>query len=400
MRIVSILGLLLALGAAFGCGSDGGKPADVVDSMIMEGDEEEDIPGAKPHDYRGLEDVCGLDTGYPGDILCLKAPPEGEGFQLHMGPENYDDPIEVETFLLAPGVENNECFYVTTPNDQLETYYDRLIHMRPVSHHMFLFIIDGALYPDGYPEGWAPCGGFAEGRKGALGGAEVPRVQYPPNGLYAPENAGIGRAVGKKTLIKMEMHSINTTEQMVMRETWTNLWYKPKAEISEFVIDVNVLGGTSVATAPGTKTVMDVHVPITSAKRILNLYGHMHSHAVRFTAWRTRGEEQLLLMEDYDWFDPVVVSYASNVVNKDPDPAKKTPGGYTGILNFEPGDSLDFQCEVWNDSDVTLRFRNEAITGEMCNIFGEFVGNGANLTVATIAGRESVIGEIDVVDSN
>jgi hypothetical protein len=403
MRTVSILGLMLTSMVALGCGSEGGSnpgkgdDQEVIDPEVKEGDEPEDRSGfySKPHDYSDLEDQCGLDTGFPGDILCLKAPEADKGFQLHMGPTNYDDPVEVEEYLLDSGAENNECFYATTPNEQLATYYERLIHMRPVSHHMFLFIIDGALYPDGYPEGWAPCGGFAEGRKGSLGGAEVPRVQYPANGVYAPENAGIGRAVSKKTLIKMEIHAINTTDAPVMRETWANVIYKPREQVTESVIDVNVLGGFSVATQPGDKTVMDVRVPITTPKRILNLFGHMHSHGVRFTAWRTRGDEQLMLMEDYDWFDPRVFTYDSVTTNTEPDANKKIPGAITGILNFEAGDSLDFQCEVWNDSDVVLRYRNEAITGEMCNIFGEFVGHGADLTVAQVQGKETVIGTVE-----
>jgi hypothetical protein len=398
LSVVMVAGGLWACGDggnAVGDGDGAGDPDGGIGMPPDDGPDDRDGYYVKPHDYSGLEDQCGLDTGYLGDILCLKAPEPEDGFQLHLGPTNYDDPVEVEEFLLDVGVENNECFYVTTPNDQLATYYERLIHMRPTSHHVFLFIIDGALYPDGYPEGWAPCGGFAEGRKGSLGGAEVPRVQYPPNGVYAPENMGIGRAVSKNTLIKMEMHAINTTDEPLMREMWANVIYKPKESITESVIDVNVLGGFSVATQPGDKTVMDVSVRMTQPKRILNLFGHMHAHGVRFSAWRTRGDEKLLLLEDYDWFDPRVFTFDSVTENSDPNPEKLIPGATSGILNFEIGDSLDYQCEVWNDSETVLRYRNEVETGEMCNIFGEFVGNGADLTVAQVPGRETVIGTVD-----
>jgi hypothetical protein len=231
---------------------------------------------------------------------------------------------------------------------------------------------------------------------GALGGAEVPRVQYPPNGVYAPENLGVGRAVQSHQLIKMEIHAINTTSEPVMREIWTNVLYKDRAEVTQEVVDVNVLGGFSVATQPGTKTVMDVSVLMNSDKRILNLYGHMHAHGVRFTAWRVReGEEPLLLLEDYDWFDPRVFTFDSITKNAKPDPEKLTPGAMTGILELVPGDRLDYQCEVWNDSENVLRYRNEVNTGEMCNIFGEFIGNGSDLTVGMAAGVETVIGQIE-----
>jgi hypothetical protein len=31
---------------------------------------------------------------------------------------------------------------------------------------------------------------------------------------------------------------------------------------------------------------------------------------------------------------------------------------------------MEFECEVVNDLDITLRFANEALTAEMCILFG------------------------------
>jgi hypothetical protein len=35
---------------------------------------------------------CGLDTDYDGDEYCILPPPPDQGFQLHIGPSNYDNP--------------------------------------------------------------------------------------------------------------------------------------------------------------------------------------------------------------------------------------------------------------------------------------------------------------------
>ena len=72
--------------------------------------------------------------------------------------------------------------------------------------------------------------------------------------------------------------------------------------------------------------------------------------------------------------------------------ARRIAGGHSGVLEFEPGDRLGWECEVVNDSDVTLRFSDEAITGEMCNVFGEFTRKGG-LVQAGYPGEEISIEE-------
>ena len=40
---------------------------------------------------------------------------------------------------------------------------------------------------------------------------------------------------------------------------------------------------------------------------------------------------------------------------------------------LQPTDTLQWECEVDNTSDVTLTFRNEVYTGEMCIMTGVMV---------------------------
>ncbi|HEX4474677.1 MAG TPA: hypothetical protein VH142_06345, partial [Polyangiaceae bacterium] len=75
-------------------------------------------------------------TPYPGNAACIAAPSAAEGFQLHYGPTDPDDPTEVAKYLLQPGQEIVNCYAEKTPNttDVLSIGYQ--FHMRPGSHHL------------------------------------------------------------------------------------------------------------------------------------------------------------------------------------------------------------------------------------------------------------------------
>ena len=148
-----------------------------------------------------------------------------------------------------------------------------------------------------------------------------------------------------------------------------------------------MLGGFSIATPPGAREVMKLQHRMTNSARVLNLYGHGHSHMRRFAAWLERDGERTLLFEDYDWQHPTVLLFDSVTTNPAPERSALRAGGYTGQLNFEAGDVLAWECEVENTTEVTLRYRNEVETGEMCNIFGEYVGNGGGLGNQALAGE-------------
>ena len=96
-------------------------------------------------------------------------------------------------------------------------------------HHMFAFLMtEGSVPEDKIDAGWVDCGSFFEGRAGSLGGAETPIVQYPPHGVTAPENEGLGRTLGRRSLLRLEMHSFNFTDKPVLREAWLNVYYRPR----------------------------------------------------------------------------------------------------------------------------------------------------------------------------
>jgi hypothetical protein len=61
--------------------------------------------------------------------------------------------------------------------------------------------------------------------------------------------------------------------------------------------------------------------------------------------------------------------------NPAPDAQAGTAGGENGVLEFGPGDRLEWECEIVNDTSAPLRFANLVESGEMCILFGTTTGS-------------------------
>src|ERR1051325_849741 len=123
-RVLAVA-LVTAAGALVGCGNDSttGKAQ----------------PKAGPVEAT-LEDGC-KHTKFPGDELCIAPPPADQGFQVHIGPTDYDDPEQLADFVLEPGVERTDNYYLKSANADDIYYYRRQYRMRPGSHHMILYSV-------------------------------------------------------------------------------------------------------------------------------------------------------------------------------------------------------------------------------------------------------------------
>ena len=49
-------------------------------------------------------------------------------------------------------------------------------------------------------------------------------------------------------------------------------------------------------------------------------------------------------------------------------------GGWSGVLDLQAGDMLEWECHVVNQTDGVLRFTNQNFNGEMCILDAELVG--------------------------
>ena len=106
-----------------------------------------------------LANGCPVSSGYAGDTMCMPAPGPTEGFQLHYGQAGeYTDPNVMQPFVLGPGQEINDCYYLKTSNttDQYVGGFD--FQMRPGSHHIIMNVNSTA-----QDDGFATCGARRSG---------------------------------------------------------------------------------------------------------------------------------------------------------------------------------------------------------------------------------------------
>jgi hypothetical protein len=304
----------------------------------------------------GVMDECGLNTQFAGDEYCIRPPPPDKGFQVHVGPSNYDNPEP--QYVLAGGEEKTNDFRVTATNAKGHFYY-RQFRMRPGAHHNIVSLTTG--------------GGFGMGRR--IGTSNHLSEDSPKDGVAAPENEGVGIPIAANAPINVSLHSINTTDKPQLREVWINFWYRDASEVTEEVSQMFQTGSVSFAVQPRQDTVLGpFRCNIQGDGRMLWFYGHRHANNVRFSAWRNRGQQRDLFYEGLHWEDPLVLEYSSTVTNPTPDRDKGIEGGWSGILDMKAGDVLEWECHVINKTDEVLRFANETYTAEMCIMDAELVG--------------------------
>jgi hypothetical protein len=305
----------------------------------------------------GVMDECGLNTHFAGDEYCILPPPPDKGFQVHVGPSNYDNPEP--QYLLAGGEEKTNDFRVTATNDKPAYFYYRQFRMRPGAHHNIVSLTTG--------------GGFGMGRR--IGTSNNLSEDSPKDGVTAPENEGVGIPIAANAPINVSLHSINTTDKPQLREVWINFWYRDESEVTEEVSQMFQTGSVSFAVQPRQDTVLGPYrCNIQGDGRMLWFYGHRHANNVRFSAWRNRGQQRDLFYEGLHWEEPIVLEYSSTVTNPVPDRDKGIEGGWSGILDMKAGDVLEWECHVINKTDEVLRFANETFTAEMCIMDAELVG--------------------------
>jgi len=335
-------------------------------------DKADDKEGAYK-EYPDPRGKCDLKTQFASDEACILAPDPSEGFQIHIGPSNYDDAEEVAKFVMHPGEESSECWTFHTPNEEEVYYQTSVISGRAGTHH----IINTMLAEDLEDGGFARCADGGSGQNstvlGQLPGASKP---FMARGQVAPENKHIGRKIAGRATAQADMHYYNFTDKDIIREMWMNIYTVDKAKITETSALVRGMGGFSwnqQPIAPGTDQVYSYECPIVGNGRILNLLGHYHAHGVRFGASLKRGDaDPVKVFEMYDYRDPATFEYDS--VTKNPAFSEMAAGAHTGILEVSEGDILSWECHIINDSDVGLRYVNEVKTGEMCNLWGSTIG--------------------------
>jgi len=371
--LVSVGALIAIAGLALGCSSsDGGEqPNNTTPSGGSGGDGSGGsgggAGGAGGSTSKPNVTPCNINTGYPGDEYCIEAPDPSQGMQLHYGPKNYDDPAEVARYLLPPGAEKTDCVFVKTSNATEVFFNEYHGRMRPGSHHMLLYVQDTAHADSLGPEA---CNQGLDTRN--IFGAQTLKIDVKGEAGEAPEYEGLAVKLAPNLQGVVQMHFINTGTQPILREGWANVMYTDPASVKILGDPIFFIGGIGMSVKPGQTAIIKGVATAPSPISLVAGTGHYHANTVRFSAWKVIGGVRELLMEDYDWHDPSLIHFTSTKVNPAPDPVGKTAGGYSGIVQFNAGDTIEWECEIVNKQNVTLTFGNEVYTKEMCNMFGMY----------------------------
>jgi len=323
----------------------------------------------QPRTIPSARGLCDLHTDFPGDEACLAPPDPDEGFQIHIGPSDYDDAAQIDSFVMEPGDESSECYLKPIPTDRDVLYFVYELSGRPGTHHIINTLVAEA------PEGWAACESFAPGgnNMGSIGGAS--KAHMPPMPV-APENEHLGIPLAAGQTVRHDMHYFNLTDTPILREFWMDVYYVDPEQVEQRPTRIAGLGGFGWnfrPIQPGTHEVFAYECPINTDGRVVQLLGHTHKHGIRETAHIRRANgERVKVFEQYDYLEPQIFMF--DTLTENPEFSDRAPGAWTGLLEVFAGDALEWECEVNNDSMTPLRYVNEVETGEMCNIWGMTVG--------------------------
>jgi hypothetical protein len=325
-----------------------------------------------PYAIRCIDADPSYQTAYAGDGYCILPPPPELGTQVHVGPDSYDDPGQ---FALGPGQEINTAYYINSSNTEQHYYYRTSWRMRPGSHHMIISVSD-----TDHADGWASQAGAGIGGgtgSRSFGGSQRVDQDRPEGTLeIPPENQGIGGQLSALQQFSFNLHHINSSDKPVLREVWVNIWYMDEKDVTQKMQGLSASGSPLDVSIPAhQETDLQYKCAITGDTRIITMLGHRHAHTDRFGIWVKKPSGEMLdAYESFHWEDMPTYQYDSVSMNPTPDVPTKQDGASSGLLNLSAGDELYFECDINNDLDVPLRFANETFTGEMCILFGSYVG--------------------------
>lgn len=315
-------------------------------------------------------------TGFSGDEFCVLPPPADKGTQVHVGPSAYANvPAE---FLMAPGEEKVENYYLNAGTTQEHYYYRTNLRMRAGSHHMIIRV-----QSDDHADGWSKeqdllgtlRADTATNR--SFGGSQRPDEDRPAGSLdVPPENADMGELLETGQQFSFNLHHFNLTQKPVLREAWVNVWYKPQAEVKRQIQGISIIGNPRDLNIPAHEhRLLHYQCPMTGQVRIITLNGHRHASTTRFGVWVVRADgTSQSLYESFNYNDMPTYQFDSLSKNPTPSVDKQLDGAASGLLELGAGDTLHFVCDVTNKLDQPLKFANEVETGEMCILFGTRTG--------------------------
>jgi hypothetical protein len=346
-----------------------------------------------PYAVRCVDAWPSYDSGFLGDEYCILPPPPDKGVQIGVHPQGKQWFEQVSQgdmsgytsasgqFVMPAGAEGEVNYITGATNPAAGNYYRSYVRMRSGSHHMIVYHGPSSAAQ----EVWGP-GGPQLGGQNRVPGAQRPDQNTPVTLEKPAEDAGLYSVFPAMPSVTYNMHHFNSTDQMILRENWTNLWWETEDATTELLpisgIDIGII------VTPGQTVDLHNVYQISQPTRVVDLFGHRHVWTPNFSAWVERpGGETEIVYQSFDWFDQPTYRYDSIAQNPAPAPDARTDGAKSGQLVLQPGESLHFNCHIaFTDARAAaegapmpaevgvLRFANEAFTGEMCILFGTTAG--------------------------
>ncbi|MFT3924445.1 MAG: hypothetical protein QM778_18045 [Myxococcales bacterium] len=339
--------------------------------------------------------LCPVKTGYEGDDLAVCQPASSEdGLLLHYGPADYKDPTEIKKYTLGAFAEAENCVYVRTTNTEpvyLKRYSGR---MRPYSHH--LIVTMPSELPQGVVEGEpAPCNqGEAIGSRWLLG-SQDPQIDLSTDGIASEAQPavpgdpdyGLGQKVLPNSLLRLDLHYVNTTDREILREAWIYLKATPRETVVNEVDMITMFQG-AINVPPNSKGVKTARgrCLVPGDRHIGMVTGHFHQNGTRFTVWHEpEGGTPVKVYETRDWDLPGNALFTPRIQNPPLDDSGVW-GATSGYLAVKAGDYISFECEFDNPTDTQVSF-GELGRDQMCNVFGLYYPSDGDVWNCFCAGE-------------
>ena len=348
-----------------------------------------------PYAIRCVDAMPDYKSGYSGDEFCILPPPPDQGVQIGVHPQGgaywsrmqagdysgYADAVATKPFEVQPGSEVVQTYDNVVSNAGAHDFFRLDSRMRPGSHHLVSWF---NVKPD-QVEGWEPVTpdefGSLANNKG-LYNVQSTHSDRPSAADVAPEDEGLGLTFPESSVISLQLHHINTTEDPLLREVWINIWWLPKDQKAVSPIGPQV--GLADIDYPPNQIIDNVGTfAPTKDTRIVSIFGHRHAWTTRFSAElvRASGETQEIY-DSFDWLEMPTYQLDSLTENPLPDVAAGRDGAISGVTILHPGDQINFHCHVDTTErkaqelhvavpSKNLKFTNQAIEGEMCVLYVE-----------------------------
>ncbi len=350
-----------------------------------------------PYAVRCVDVWPWYDSGFPGDELCILPPPPDQGLQVGVHPQGKDWHAEVSSgdmsgydgldddWTMEPGEEEDANYLTGIETDEDHDYYRNYVRMRAGSHHAIVSHDEGRERQ----EVWATASPV-----GLFQGTQLPSVQRvdqnTPDTLDEPEeDAGLYAVLPAGAGVTFNLHHFNSSDRAIMKEMWINIWFSEQAETRIFSLVGLEFGQTgSLALEPGESADLHYLWEVDAPTRVVYMTGHRHAWTTSFSSWVEHEDgETSVVYQSFDWFDQPTYRYNSEIDNPVADHEARIDGGASGILTVQPGERLHFSCHIDytegraqaegapSPSEIgTLRFANQAFTGEMCLLYGGTAG--------------------------